>query len=207
MITDYSHLDYPNNYSTKQELIKLVNLLNANNIHYWVDFGYLVKMTTGKNDKFLNYLNSFDICIFEESYRKLQNILRENNFTIWNTTDYAVTITSSDLYLLNTSDEKYNSPEVIIQRLLKWIVIWNLKNIDNGLVSLKMEKDFIYNKEMFLEVDEIEYCGIKLKIPKYRDLLSKIRYPNIRGTILCAAPKKREECEKKFAFSNLGDYK
>lgn len=207
MITDYSHLDYPENNSTKRELIKLINLLNKHNIHYWVDFGYLVKMTKGKNDKFLNYLNSFDICIFEENYIQLKNLLRENNFTVWNTTEYATTITSSDLYLLNTSDEKYNSSEVIFQRLLKWIVIWNLKEVDNGLVSLKMEKDFYYNKELFSEVEEVEYCGLKLKIPKNRELLFKIRYPSNSGIVLCHAPKKREECEKKFSFCNLGNYK
>jgi hypothetical protein len=207
MITDYSHLDYPDNSSTKLELIKLIDILNKNDIHYWVDFGYLVKITTGKNDKFLNYLNSFDLCVFEESYNKLKNLLRENNFTIWNTTDHAITLTSKDLYLLNTSDEKYNSAEIIIQRLLKWVVVWNFKDAENGLVSLKMDKDFLYNKELFSEVEEVEYCGLKLKIPKHRELLFKIRYPSSNGTVLCHAPKKREECEKKFSFCNLGNYK
>lgn len=207
MITDYSYLDYPDNNSTKQELIKLINLLNNNNIHYWVDFGYLVKMTKGKNDKFLNYLNCFDIGIFEENYSKLQNLLRENKFTIWSAHEHATTITSPDLYLLDFSDEKYKNPEVIIQRILKWVMVWNFKNCDNGLVSLKMQKDFLYNKELFLDTEEIDYCGLKLKIPKHRELLFNIRYPSNKGVFLSHSPRKREDCEKNFSFCNLGNYK
>ena len=91
--------------------------------------------------------------------------------------------------------------------MLKWITIWNYKLIDNNLTSLKIEKDFKYKKETFLEVEEIQYCGIKLNIPKNVEQLNKIRYPDPKQVVWCHSPKKRENSEKVFGYCNLGDYK
>ena len=76
-MTDYANLDYPNNLPLKLELIRLINLLNVNKIHYWVDFATLAKITS--NSKYLNYLSCFDICVFEDSYNLVTELITKNN--------------------------------------------------------------------------------------------------------------------------------
>ena len=200
-MTDYANLNYPNNLPLKLELIRLIDLLNANKIHYWVDFATLAKITS--NSKYLNYLSCFDVCVFEDSYVQTQDLITNNKFYIWNKSDFTTTISTPDLIALKNT----LNPEVIVQRMLKWVTIWKYKLIDNSLTSLKIEKDFTYKREMFLEVEQIEYCGIKLNIPKNVDQLNKIRYPDSKQVVWCHSPKKRERSEKVFGYCNLGEYK
>ena len=200
-MTDYAHLDYPNNLPLKKELIRLINTLNAYKIHYWVDFSTLAKITS--NSKYLNYLCNFDICVFEDSYAQVQDLISKNNFYTWHKSNFTTTISTPDLIALKNTI----NPEIIVQRMLKWITIWNYKLIDNNLTSLKIEKDFTYKKETFLEVEEIQYCGIKLNIPKNVEQHNKIRYPDPKQVVWCHSPKKRENSEKVFGYCNLGDYK
>jgi hypothetical protein len=204
-MTDYAYLDYPNNLPLKKELIKLINLLNANKIHNWVDFATLAKITN--NSKYLYYLNSFEIGVFEDSYKDLTEIIKKNNFYVWQCSDLLTNIANPELPLFKTATEKFSSSEAVIQSMLKWVSIWNYKLIDNNFTSLKIDKDFIYNKEIFLEVKEIKYCGIKLNIPKNVDLLNRIRFTDSKQTVWCHSPKKRENAEKNFGYSNLGNYK
>jgi len=200
-MTDYANLNYPNNLPLRLELIRLIDLLNANKIHYWVDFATLEKITS--NSKYLNYLSCFDICVFEDSYNQVRELISNNNFFIWHNSNFTTTISTPDLI----ASKKSSNPEIIIQRMLKWVTIWNYKLLDGGLTSLGIDKDFIYKKEIFLEVQQIEYCGIKLNIPKNIEQLNKIRYPNSKQVVWCHSPKKRENSEKNFGFCNLGDYK
>ncbi len=204
-MTDYANLDYPNNLPLKRELIKLVDLLNANKIHYWVDFATLAKITN--NSKYLYYLSSFEISVFEDSYKDLTDIISKNNFYVWQISDLLTNIANPELPVLRTSADNFSNPEITIQSMLKWITIWNYKNLDNNLTSLKIEKDFVYNKEIFLEVKEIEYCGIKLNVPKNIDLINRIRFADTEQLIWCHSPKKRENAEKNFGYCNLGNYK
>jgi hypothetical protein len=184
-MTDYANLNYPNNLPLRLELIRLINLLNANKIHYWVDFATLAKITS--NTKYLNYLSCFDICVFEDSYNQVRELISNNNFFIWHNSNFTTTISTPDLI----ASKKSSSPEIIIQRMLKWVTIWNYKLLDDGLTSLGIDKDFIYKKEMFLDVQQ----------------LNNIRYPNTKQVVWCHSPKKRENSEKNFGFCNLGDYK
>jgi hypothetical protein len=200
-MTDYANLNYPNNLPLKLELIRLIDLLNANKIHYWVDFASLAKITS--NSKYLNYLSCFDICVFEDSYQQVRELIVKNNFHIWHNSNFTTSISTLDLILSKTS----SNSEIIIQRMLKWLTVWNYKLLDNNLTTLGIEKDFVYKKEIFLEVQEIEYCGIKLNIPKDIEQLNNIRYPISKQVVWCHSPKKRENSEKNFGFCNLGDYK
>lgn len=200
-MTDYANLNYPNNLPLKLELIRLIDLLNANKIHYWVDFASLAKITS--NSKYLNYLSCFDICVFEDSYDQVRELIAKNNFYIWHNSNFTTSISTLDLILSKTS----SNSEIVIQRMLKWLTVWNYKLLDNNLTTLGIEKDFVYKKEIFLEVQEIEYCGIKLNIPKNIEQLNNIRYPNSKQVVWCHSPKKRENSEKNFGFCNLGDYK
>lgn len=205
-MTDYANLDYPNNLPIKKEIIRFIDLLNANNIHYWVDFATLAKIIPETNSKYLNYLNGFDICVFEEDYSNVCNIISKNNFYVWQSSNLVTNIASPELPILRTAVEKFSNKEIIIQSAMKWILIWNYKNLDNNLTSLRIDKDFVYNKEIFLEIKEIEYCGIKLNVPKNIELLNRIRFPKDE-LVWCHSPKKRENCEKSFSYCNLGKYK
>jgi hypothetical protein len=200
-MTDYANLDYPNNLPLKLELIRLINFLNVNKIHYWVDFATLAKITS--NSKYLNYLSCFDICVFEDSYNLVTELIYKNNFYVWQNSNFTTTISTPDLI----ASKKSSNPEIIVQRMLKWVTVWNYKLLDKNQTSLKIDNDFIYNKEIFLEVEEIEYCGIKLNIPKNIEQLNTIRYPDSKQVVWCHSPKKRENSEKNFGFCNLGAYK
>lgn len=204
-MTDYASLDYYNNENFKSELKRFINLLNENNIHYWVDFSYLEKIK--RPSKFLNYLISFDICLFEDSYNQVIQLAAANNFTIWYTSDLTTSFVNNNFFYIKDSYTKFNTKETFIQGMLKWIVLWNFKNKDNENVHLNIEKDYVYNKLLFSEIEEIEYCDLKLKIPKNYDEIRKIRYSNSKGVVFCHTPRKRENCEKKYSFNNLGDYK
>lgn len=205
-MTDYANLDYPDNHLFKREVVRFIDLLNANEIHYWVDFATLAKITTTTDKKYFYYLTGFDICVFEDSYKKVNQLLHNNNFRVWNSSEHLTQVASPYLPILNSFEEKFSNKEIIIQSMLKWLMVWNFKNLDNNLTSLNVQKDFVYNKEIFLDVREIEYCGIKLNVPKNVDLLNKIRYPN-NQLVWSHSPRKRENCEKDFGFNNLGNYK
>ncbi len=204
-MTDYANLDYPNNLTLKQELIKLIDLLNANKIHYWVDFATLAKITN--NSKYLYYLNSFEIGVFEDVYKEVTDLISKNRFYIWQSSDLLTNIANPELPVLKASTKFISGPEIVIQSPLKWLTIWNYKLIENNLTSLKIEKDFVYNKEIFLEVKEVEYCGIKLNIPKNVELLNRIRFTDPKKLVWCHSPKKRENAESNFGYCNLGNYK
>ena len=204
-MTDYANLDYPNNENFKSELKRLINLLNENNIHYWVDFSYLEKMM--RPSKFLNHLICFDICVFEESYSYVINLATKNNYKIWYGNNLNTIFQDNNFFYTKPDYSKFNTDNIIIQSMLKWIVVWNFKNKDKDNVFLNIEKDFVYNKQLFLDVEEIEYCGIKFKIPKNYEELRKIRYGNSKGVVFCHTPRKRELCEKQYSFNNLGNYK
>jgi len=204
-MTDYANLDYPSNLMLKQELIRLIDLLNSNNIHYWVDFATLEKITN--NSKYLFYLNSFEIGVFDDVYKDVTDIVSRNNFYVWQISNLLTNITNPELPVLKATREFASIQEVVIQSPLKWITIWNYKLIENNLTTLKIEKDFIYNKEIFLDVKEIEYCGLKLNIPKNVELINKIRFSDSKKLVWCHSPKKRENAESSFGYCNIGNYK
>ncbi len=154
-MTDYANLDYPNNLTLKQELIKLIDLLNANKIHYWVDFATLAKITN--NSKYLYYLNSFEIGVFEDVYKEVTDLISKNRFYIWQSSDLLTNIANPELPVLKASTKFISGPEIVIQSPLKWLTIWNYKLIENNLTSLKIEKDFVYNKNWFCNVIAIIY--------------------------------------------------
>jgi hypothetical protein len=206
-MTDYANLDYPNNLPLKLELIKLIDLLNANKIHYWVDFASLAKLTSSPNNKYLYYLTGFDLCVFEDSYKRVNELLNANYFRVWNSSDVVTSIANPDLPILRTFEEKFSNKEIVIQSMLKWILIWNFKDENHNKVSLRIDKDFSYDKNIFLDVREVEYCGIKMNIPRNVELLNSIRHPNKEELVWSHSPRKRENCEKSFGFCNLGNYK
>jgi hypothetical protein len=206
-MTDYANLDYPNNLPLKLELIRLIDLLNANKIHYWVDFASLAKITSSPNNKYLYYLTGFDLCVFENSYKRVNELLNTNNFRVWNSSDVVTNVANPDLPILRTFEEKFSNKEIVIQSMVKWILIWNFKFENDNKVSLRIDKDFSYDKSIFLDVREVEYCGIKMNIPRNVELLNSIRHPNREELVWSHSPRKRENCEKSFGFCNLGDYK
>ena len=204
-MTDYACLNYPNNLKLKLELIRLVDILNSNNIHYWVDFASLEKITN--NNKYLYYLSGFDICVFEDSYKTVCDLVFKNNFRVWMNSEHLTNIANPEMHLMKTSEEKFMCSEVVVQSMMKWIMIWNYKLLPENNTSLCVAKDFVYDKNLFLNTRDIEYCGIKLKIPVDIQTINRIRYPNSNKLIWCHSPKKRENCENNFGFNNLGDYK
>lgn len=204
-MTDYANLDYPANLTLKNELVKLINLLNEHKIHYWADFATLAKITN--NSKYLYYLNSFEIAVFEDVYKEVTDLISKNNFYVWQKSDLLTNIANPELPVLKAILQPSSSQEIVIQSPLKWLTIWNYKLIENNLTTLKIQKDFLYNKEIFLEVQEIEYCGIKLNIPKNVDLLNRIRFTDSKKLVWCHSPKKRENAESSFGYCNLGNYK
>ena len=206
-MTDYANLDYPNNLPLKLELIRLIDLLNVNKIHYWVDFASLAKITSNPDNKYLYYLIGFDICVFEDSYKRVNDLLNSNNFRVWTSSDVVTNIASPELPILRTFEEKFSNKEIVIQSMLKWILIWNFKFENNNKVSLRIDKDFTYEQSVFMEIKEIEYCGIKMNIPRNVELLNSIRHSNKEGLVWSHSPRKRENCEKSFGFCNLGEYK
>lgn len=204
-MTDYANLNYPNNLPLKRELIRLIDLLNSNNIHYWVDFASLEKITNPS--KYLNYLSAFEICVFENDYPAVQNIVRTGGFYVWHSTDESSIVSNPTLHVLKVNPDKFDETEIIIQSMLKWVIVWKYKLFDSNKTGLGMQKDYVYDKQLFLDTKEIEYCDIKLKIPSNIDLINKIRYSNAKGIVWCHSPKKRENCEKGFGFNNLENYK
>lgn len=206
-MTDYAHLDYPNNYPTKEELERLINLLNSSNIHYWVDFATLCKITNKKDDKFLYYLNTFELSIFEEDYSKFLSTIKDNGFYIWNHNVNKTEIASLNLMCFKVGDFNRASKVPVQERLLKWIAVWNYKKYNDKNVFLNIKNDFIIKKDLFLNTQEIDYCGLKLKIPKNWEELYNIRYSDKKGIIHCHSPRKRESCENEIGFSNIGNYK
>jgi hypothetical protein len=206
-LVDYASLNHPENKNAKNDLKKIVFLFDLLNIHYWIDFGTLAKITTQKNNKFLYYVNSIDIGVFKESFPAVKKLIFDNNFHVLDDKDFRFSLLTSNGFLTKTYDERLSEEYPVFDGLLKWINIWSYKTIDNNLVTIGLKNDFVYNKELFSITETVDYEGVKVKIPKYFDVIEKIRYPNVRGEIFCRSPKKRAEKEKKFHFVNFGDYK
>jgi hypothetical protein len=206
-IIDYAFLDYPDNASIKNVLKQVIDILNKNNIHYWADFSTLSKITTEKENKFLFYLNSFEISIFEEDRNRFFDLLNANQIRVWNNITYKIDVCSKDLFVLENGESRFRFLEPTKEPMLKWVNIWCYKSENADTVSLQMINDFKYNKKLFTNTEEIEYCGLKIKIPKKHEEINKIRFPHATGNILCRSPKKRENCERDYGFCNLGNYK
>lgn len=206
-MTDYAHLDYPDNLPFKNELKRLLEIFNNNQIHYWADFSTLCKLTDKKDDKFLYYINSYEFGIFDEHRLIVEELLRVNNFATWNITPLKIDILTPDTFFLNVLDISSTSEYPQKERSLIWINIWIYKDFPDNLIALNLKNDFYLKKDLFTETEILNYCGLQIKIPvKYRDIYNA-RYGDKKGIVYCHAPKKRENCEKEFGFCNIGDYK
>ena len=156
------------------------DILNLNKIHYWVDFAYLEKMNN--NSKYLSYLTGFDICVFDDSYNKVKELIQNNGFYIWQSNNLITSIANPSLHILKNNQDKFLSADVVIQSMLKWIVIWNHK-VKDGKVTLGIDKDYVYDKQLFLDIEEKEYCGIKFNVPRNYKQIRDFRYSNCNGEI------------------------
>lgn len=206
-MTDYAHLDHPENLPFKMELKKVLDILNENNVHYWADFATLSKITDKKDDKYLYYLNTFELGLFDESRAIIEEIIRVHNLSIFNKTSLKIDLLTPDTILFNTIEPITASIHPLRERSLLWISFWFYKDAPDNNVFLNVINDFHIKKSLFTEIEMIDYCGLKIKIPKNRKELYEIRFGDKNGAIYSHSPKKRVNCEKEFGFYNLGKYK
>lgn len=206
MVKDYAHLNYPDNKPIKDDIVKLINLFELNSVPYWVDFATLEKIKN--NRKSLYYLNTFDVCITEEYKPVLEKIL-EHFYTL-EEYDHVRKIAPGGIELL-TWDGKaaqevvFNQKHPTWDRILKWIYVWIYKYTDSRkeFISLGLPiRDFTYNKEILTTTEDVNVCGINLKVPVYYDLIKQIRFKDHPGEVWCHGPKKREDKEREWGFCN-----
>jgi len=206
-MTDYAHIDYPNNLPFKNELKRVLDVFNEKNVHYWADFATLSKITDKKDDKFLYYLNAFELSFYDEDRLLIEELIRVHDFRVFNSTPLKIDLYTPDTIFLNTLDPSSSSIYPEQERSLLWIIFWFFKDAPEHYVNLNLPNDFLIKKELFKETELIEYCGLKIKIPKHRKEIYNIRYGDKNGVIYSYSPKKRVNCEKEFGFYNLGKYK
>jgi hypothetical protein len=206
-MTDYANLNHPLNFDTKNEVKRLINLFNSNNIHYWCDFAFLDKITTETDNKFYFYLNSVELSLFEKDFELATSLLKDYRFNIWERLNFKICLATPNCNILKPMAERIIPLEPIMERMVKWINIWKYKDYTNNLVSIGIENDFLINREIFESTTEVEYCDIVFKVPKNYELLKSITSRNKTGQNTCHAPKKREGGEKYFSGANIGDYK
>lgn len=210
MVEDYSYIDREENLPLKLDLKKLITLFEIENIKYWVDFATLEKIHN--NRKSLYYLNAFDLCITEDDYDKVFNILKVNDFWLLNVKDCVLRIAPEGIELRDDGagrgfvEKIYGKTTPTWDRILKWIYIWVYRYTDERkeFISLKLPKrDFIYNKEILFTTEKINYCDIDLNVPKYYDLIKKIRFKDHVGEVWCHGPKFRDNKETEWGFCNF----
>lgn len=206
-MTDYAHLDHPENLPFKMELKKVLDILNENNVHYWADFATLSKITDKRDDKYLYYLNTFELGLYDDSRLIIEEIIRVHNLSIFNRTSLKIDLYTPDTVLFNTLDPITAAIHPVKERALLWISFWFYKDAPDHYVHLDMANDFVIKKSLFAETEMLDYCDLKIKIPKNRKELYDIRFGDKKGVIFSHSPKKRVNCEKDFGFYNLGNYK
>jgi hypothetical protein len=206
-MTDYANLNHPLNFETKNEVKRLINLFNSNNIHYWCDFAFLDKITTERDNKFYYYLNSVEIGLFEKDYELAAFLLKDYRFINWETLNFKICLATPNCNSLKPMAERILSLEPVKERMVKWINVWRYKEVSSNLVSIGVENDFVINKELFETTIDVEYCDIIFKVPKNYELLKSIKMRNKTGQNTCHSPKKREGGEKYYSGTNIGDYK
>lgn len=146
-------------------LKELINILDVNNIQYYITGGLLIGLFR-HNNSFIPWDDDVDICVFEKDKIKLLNILTKYN--------YFISKTRLSVYKF-TEKEYINDNNIFIDIFFITEIEKNLYHFSEKKHRNYWPNDFIYNNELF----PLKQMEFKLYLPdaKIFDII-KINIPN-----------------------------
>lgn len=210
MTNDYADLNLEENAAVKQDLQKLISVLELKGIPYWFDFSFAEKIHN--NRRSLYYLNSVDLATTEDYFDKFYDAALGCAFWLFGSQnrERVIKIAPGGIEMapengMSARERVFVNRVPTYDRILKWINVYKyFFSEDKNFLHLDMKDDVKINKELF-ETKIVEYKGINCRVLKNYELIKKIRFGKFyeRGPIWNHSPRKRVDKEKNWGFVHI----